>query len=211
MPSSQYLLNNGVVAQGVVVFDDAGGNAFPTGGGGSSLSNLAFQDGTGQMFFYQDKGAGLESYKLQDGAYVAYTPTGTITQVALPAGASTSALQTTGNTSLSSIDGKLPTSIGGRIPVEPLGIPGVARQQPTTVANANVVLTVGVRRISLFARIAPLRYVVGSTAQTANSATSHYLAAGERIDIDVPTTPNIAVIRASDATADGAAEITELS
>lgn len=101
--------------------------------------------------------------------------------------------------------------INGRAPVEPLGIPGVARQQATTASNANVVLTVSVARISLFARIAPLRYVVGSSAQTANAATSHYLGAGERIDIDVPTTPNIAVIRASDATVDGAAEITELS
>lgn len=35
----------------------------------------------------------------------------------LPAGASTSALQTTGNTSLGNIDGKLPALSGGRIPV----------------------------------------------------------------------------------------------
>lgn len=105
----------------------------------------------------------------------------------------------------------VPSSGGGRVPVEPLGIPGVARQVATTTISANITLTVSVARISIFARIAPLRYVVGSAAQTANNATSHYLAAGERIDIDVPKTPNIAVIRASDATADGAAEITELS
>lgn len=98
-----------------------------------------------------------------------------------------------------------------RVNVEPLGIPGTARQQATTATSANVALTVGVGRISLFARGQPLRYAVGSTSQTANAATSHYLASGERIDIDVPATPNIAVIRASDATADGAAEITELS
>ncbi len=102
-------------------------------------------------------------------------------------------------------------SQSGRLPVEPLGIPGVARQQATSTTSANVPLTAGVGRISLFARLQPLRYLVGSTAQTAHAGTSHYLAAGERIDIDVPTTPNIAVIRASDATADGAAEITELS
>lgn len=40
MPSSQYLLNNGVVAQGVVVFDDAGGNAFPAGGGGGGGADV---------------------------------------------------------------------------------------------------------------------------------------------------------------------------
>lgn len=107
--------------------------------------------------------------------------------------------------------GRVPALVSGRIPVEPLGAPGTPRQQPTTAASSNVVLTVGVGRISIHARIAALRYIVGSAAQTANAATSHYLAAGERIDIDVPATPNIAVIRASDATYDGAAEITELS
>ena len=71
---------------------------------------------------------------------------------------------------------------GGRLPVEPLGIPGVARQVATTTMNANTALTVGVGRISIFARIAPLRYSVGGAAQTANAATSHYLAAGERIE-----------------------------
>jgi len=98
-----------------------------------------------------------------------------------------------------------------RVNVEPLGIPGTARQQATTTTSANIALTSGVARISVFARLQPLRYLVGSSSQTANNATSHYLAAGERIDIDVPATPNIAVIRASDATGDGAAEITELS
>lgn len=98
-----------------------------------------------------------------------------------------------------------------RVNVEPLGMPGTARQQATTATNANIALTSGVARISVFARLQPLRYVVGSSSQTANAATSHYLAAGERVDIDVPATPNLAVIRASDATGDGAAEITELS
>ena len=113
---------------------------------------------------------------------------------------------------LQAVRDRLPTALlGGRLQVEPLGVPGVARQQATTAASTNVALTVGVGRISLFARTSPLRYSVGSAAQTANAATSHYLAAGERIDIDVPATPNIAVIRAADASVDGAAEITELS
>jgi hypothetical protein len=109
------------------------------------------------------------------------------------------------------LQAKIPSLIGGRTPIEPLGRPGTARQQSTTTASANIVLTASTGRISLFARVSPLRYVVGSSAQTANASTSHYLAAGERIDIGLPTTPNIAVIRASDATQDGAAEITELS
>lgn len=41
--------------------------------------------------------------------------------VSLPTGASTAALQTTGNTSLSSIDGKLPALSSSRVPVEAVG------------------------------------------------------------------------------------------
>jgi len=134
-------------------------------------------------------------------------------------GSATSALQEAGNEILvtinafvDSINDKLPALLNNRLVVDTLGQPATARQIATTVASANQALTsTGVTRISLFARIAPLRYSVGSTSQTADAATSHYLAAGERIDIAVPsTTPNIAVIRASDATTDGAAEITEL-
>lgn len=40
----------------------------------------------------------------------------------LPTGASTSALQTTGNTSLSSIDGKTPALVSGRVPVDGSGV-----------------------------------------------------------------------------------------
>lgn len=97
---------------------------------------------------------------------------------------------------------------GTRILVEPLGIPGVARQLAAGSSSANTVLTVGVGRVSIHARGADIRYVVGSSAQTA-SATSHYIASGERLDIDVPATPNIAVIRAGSV--DGTLELTELA
>ena len=40
----------------------------------------------------------------------------------MPTGASTSALQTTGNNSLSSIDGKTATLVSGRVPVDPSGV-----------------------------------------------------------------------------------------
>jgi hypothetical protein len=42
--------------------------------------------------------------------------------IALPTGASTSALQTTGNTSLSNIDGKLPALVSSRVPVDGSGV-----------------------------------------------------------------------------------------
>lgn len=55
-------------------------------------------------------------------------PTGTTTQpvsaasLPLPAGAATSANQTTGNSSLSSIDTKTPALVSGRVPVDPSGV-----------------------------------------------------------------------------------------
>ena len=96
----------------------------------------------------------------------------------------------------------------GRIPVEPLGIPVTARQLTVNATSQNLTLTATCRRISMYARNADMRYSVGTTSQTANS-TSHFIAVSERLDIDVPTTPNIAVIRAG--TTDGILEITELS
>lgn len=98
--------------------------------------------------------------------------------------------------------------LNNRLLVEPLGIPGVARQLAAGATSANTALTVGVGRISIYARGADIRYLVGSSSQTA-SATSHFIASGERLDIDVPATPNIAVIRAG--TTDGTLEVSELS
>lgn len=104
---------------------------------------------------------------------------------------------------------RLPSALaGGRLNVEPLGVPGVARQLAAGSASGNTALTVGVSRISIYASGADIRYAIGSSAQTASS-TSHYIAAGERLDFDVPGTPNIAVIRAGST--DGTLELTELS
>lgn len=91
---------------------------------------------------------------------------------------------------------------------EPLGIPAVARQLAASATSANTALTATCTRASLYARGADIRYQIGSTSQTA-SATSHYLAQGERVDVRLPSTPNIAVIRA--AATDGTLELTELS
>jgi hypothetical protein len=54
---------------------------------------------------------------------------------------------------------------------------------------------------------ADIRYMIGSASQTA-TATSHLIAMGERLDVALPATPNIAVIRAG-ATS-GTLELTEL-
>lgn len=94
-----------------------------------------------------------------------------------------------------------------KIASEPLGIPAVARQLSAGAVSANTALTSTCRRVSLFARLSDIRFSIGSTAQTA-SATSHYLSLGERVDLRLPSTPNIAVIRASGV--DAVLEVTEL-
>ncbi|NKF21603.1 hypothetical protein G7Y82_04680 [Solimonas sp. C16B3] len=101
----------------------------------------------------------------------------------------------------------MPALTNGRSPTEVLSVPGVARQLAASSASANTVLTTTARRASLYARGADIRYSIGSAAQTA-SATSHFIGAGERIDVALPATPNIAVIR--NATTDGTLEVSEL-
>lgn len=96
---------------------------------------------------------------------------------------------------------------GNPLPTEPLGIPGVARQLAAGAASANTALTSTVRRVSMRAVGADIRYAIGSASQTA-SGTSHLIANGERLDVAVPATPNIAVIRAGSTS--GTLELTEL-
>ena len=96
----------------------------------------------------------------------------------------------------------------GRQLVEPLGQPSEPLQLAAGVASINTALTTTCRRISIRAVGANVRYMIGSTSQTANAATSHLIADGERLDLAVPATPNIAVIRA--AATNGTLEVSEL-
>jgi hypothetical protein len=91
--------------------------------------------------------------------------------------------------------------------VEPLSVPGTARQLAAGNTSANTALTTTCRRISMRAVGADIRYAIGSTSQTA-TATTHFIANGERLDLAVPVTPNIAVLR--NGTTDGTLELTEL-
>ena len=93
--------------------------------------------------------------------------------------------------------------------VEPNRQPGVARQLAAGSSSANTALTASCARISIRAVTANIRYAIGSGAsQTASASTSHYIAAGERLELVVPESANIAVIR--DATTNGTLELTEL-
>jgi hypothetical protein len=94
------------------------------------------------------------------------------------------------------------------LPVDALAALGVARQLAAGAASANTALTTTCRRVSIHARTADIRYVIGTGAQTA-SATSHFIAAGERLDLGVPASAQIAVIRAGST--DGVLELSELT
>ena len=95
--------------------------------------------------------------------------------------------------------------------VEPLGIPTVARQLTATATSANTTLTATISRISIRARGCDIRYVVGVGTQTANATTSHFIANGERLDIEVSSGSSIGVIRDTGATVNGSLEVSELA
>lgn len=102
---------------------------------------------------------------------------------------------------------RIPAAITpGLLPVDTLGTVGVARQLAAGAASGTSTSLTS-RRISIHANGAAIRYAIGTGAQTA-SATSHYIASGERLDLDVPASAQIAVIRAGST--DGVLELTEL-
>ena len=102
--------------------------------------------------------------------------------------------------------GKLPPLVNGMQPVEPLGALGVARTLAAGSTAASVVLTTTCRRVSLVALTADICIAVdGSTATTS----SHYLQAGERIDLRLTAATTISAIRAGST--DGVLRVSELT
>lgn len=118
-----------------------------------------------------------------------------------------------GGVTISSVtvsDVEISNDAGNPIPTEPLGRPTVARQLAATIISASVALTTTCKRVSIHARGADLRYVLGVGAQTATASTSHFIGEGERLDLCVLPGSTIAVVRETAATADGSLDITEL-
>jgi hypothetical protein len=97
----------------------------------------------------------------------------------------------------------------GLLKFDSLASAGFARQLAAGAASANTALTVTTRRISIHARLADIRYAIGTGGAQTASATSHFIAMGERLDLDVPLSAQIAVIRAG--TTDGVLEVSELT
>lgn len=93
------------------------------------------------------------------------------------------------------------------IRVEPLGIPKYQGAHQVNVTATNIFVPLDKTRISLKARYCDMRFEV---AAVANATTSHFIEAGERLDIAIPPSTGIAVIRDSSSTINGKLEITEL-
>ena len=84
---------------------------------------------------------------------------------------------------------------------------GTARQLAAGASSANTALTATVSRVSIRAVGADIRFSIGTSAQTA-SASSHFIADGERLELRIPEGANIAVIR--NASTSGVLELSEL-
>lgn len=120
------------------------------------------------------------------------------------AGDATAANQVIGNASLSSIDGKIPAATTPNLlPVDTLGTPGTPRVQATSGTAASIVLTTTCRRLSMYATTGTW-YSISGTA----TSSSHYIAAGERLDIDVPASTTVSVLQETSA---GSIRISELT
>lgn len=131
---------------------NAGSGTFTVGDGGGSItvdgtvgvSGTVTVDGSGVTqpisgtVTIQDGGNTITV----DGAVTANAGTGTFAVSAaslpLPSGAATEAKQDTGNTSLSSIDGKLPALVGSRVPVDGSGV-----TQPVSDAGGSLTVDDG--------------------------------------------------------------------
>lgn len=105
---------------------------------------------------------------------------------------------------LEDIRDRLPSAFltPGLLAVDTLGTPGTPRVQATSSAAASIALTSTCRRVSMYATQGTWYSISGTATNT-----SHYIAAGERLDFDVPASTTISVLR---ETNDGSVRITEL-
>ena len=91
----------------------------------------------------------------------------------------------------------------GLLAVDALGTPAASRVQATSATAANIALSATCRRVSMFATAGTWYSLSGAA-----TATSHYIAAFERLDFDCPASTTISVLQESTA---GSVRITELT
>lgn len=103
----------------------------------------------------------------------------------------------------SAVDAALKVDSSSRLITNPLASLGTPRVQATSAAAASIVLTSTCRRVSMLATTGTW-YSLTGTATT----TSHYIAAGERLDFSVPASTTISVLQETSA---GSIRISELA
>ena len=94
------------------------------------------------------------------------------------------------------------TLLNGGVSVNTLAALGVPRVQATSATAANIVLTATCRRVSMLATTGTWYSLTGTA-----TSTSHYIAAGERLDFSVPASTTISVLQETTA---GSVRISEL-
>jgi hypothetical protein len=94
------------------------------------------------------------------------------------------------------------TLLNGGVSVNTLAGIGVPRVQATSATAANIVLTTTCRRVSMLATTGTWYSLTGTA-----TSTSHYIAAGERLDFSVPASTTISVLQETTA---GSVRISEL-
>lgn len=100
------------------------------------------------------------------------------------------------------------TGISANVLKQPL----VARKIQVTAVSAEVQLTAATKRVSMYARGCDCRFRISAATGTAIATTDHFIAAGERLEFEMPNaTPWIQAIAADLQSATGQLEITELS
>jgi hypothetical protein len=101
----------------------------------------------------------------------------TASALPLPTGAATSALQGTGNTSLSNIDGKLPALVTGRVPVDPSGV-------TSPVSAASLPLPTGASTLAEQSTQTTALVAIQTAVQVLDN-----IVAGSEAQVDVVTVP----------------------
>jgi hypothetical protein len=115
-----------------------------------------------------------------------------------------------GGVTISSVtvsDVEISNDVGNPIPTEVLGLPGASRTISVSTTSTSTSITSGVKRISIKARGCDMRY---SLTDAPTATVGHFIESGERLDLRVPASATIQVIRDSSATENGNLEITEL-
>lgn len=133
-------------------------------------------------------------------------PTGTTTQpvsaasLPLPSGAATSAAQTTGNTSLSSIDGKLPALVSNRVPVDGSGVTqpvsGTFWQATQPVSAASLPLPSGAATSANQSTEITALQLIDDVVHVNDAAIDKVAAIGAQFDDTVPGTTTENSVRA---------------